>query len=39
LSAGELGKLSEGAAKIEFVVSSKLVAIPTFAGFEFAVSP
>ncbi len=39
LGVEELGKLSAGAAKIEFVVSSKLVAIPTFAGFEFAVSP
>jgi peptide/nickel transport system substrate-binding protein len=39
LSAEQLAKLSVGSAKIEFVVSSKLVAIPTFAGFEFAVSP
>jgi peptide/nickel transport system substrate-binding protein len=39
LTAAQLAKLSVGSAKIEFVVSSKLVAIPTFAGFEFAVSP
>jgi peptide/nickel transport system substrate-binding protein len=38
LTADQLSKLSAGSAKIEFVVSSKLVAIPTFAGFEFAVS-
>jgi peptide/nickel transport system substrate-binding protein len=38
LTAAELGKLSIGSAKIEFVVSSKLVAIPTFSSFEFAVS-
>jgi peptide/nickel transport system substrate-binding protein len=39
LTAEELGKLTAGSAKIEFVVSSKLVAIPTFASFEFAVTP
>jgi peptide/nickel transport system substrate-binding protein len=38
LTSADLAKLSVGSAKIEFVVSSKLVAIPTFAGFEFAVS-
>jgi peptide/nickel transport system substrate-binding protein len=39
LTTAELGKLPAGSAKIEFVVSSKLVAIPTFAGLEFAVAP
>jgi peptide/nickel transport system substrate-binding protein len=39
LSAEQLAKLPVGSAKIEFIVSSKLVAIPTFAGFEFAVAP
>lgn len=39
LTAAELGKLSAGSAKIEIVVSSNLVALPTFAGFEFAVTP
>jgi peptide/nickel transport system substrate-binding protein len=39
LGAAELGKLPAGSAKIEFVVSSKLVAIPTFASYEFAVTP
>jgi peptide/nickel transport system substrate-binding protein len=38
LTAADLAKLSVGSAKIEFVVSSKLVAIPTFASSEFAVS-
>jgi len=39
LSAEQLSKLTAGSAKIEFVVSSKLVAIPTFASFEFVVVP
>jgi len=39
LDAGQLAQLAAGSAKIEFVVSSKAVAIPTFAGFEFVVSP
>jgi peptide/nickel transport system substrate-binding protein len=39
LTAAELGKLSAGSAKIEFVVSPKVVAIPTFASYEFAVTP
>lgn len=38
LTAEQLAKLTEGAAKIEFVVSSKVVAIPTFASFDFAVT-
>ena len=38
LTAEQLAKLPTGSAKIEFVVSSKLVAIPSFAGFEFVVS-
>jgi hypothetical protein len=38
LTAAELGKLSAGSAKIEFIVSSKLVAIPTFSSFEFSVT-
>jgi len=38
LSAEQLAKLPTGSAKIEFVVSSKLVAIPSFASFEFVVS-
>lgn len=39
LTAAQLAKLPTGSAKIEFVVSSKAVAIPTFASFEFVVSP
>ncbi len=39
LAADQLAKLPAGAAKIEFVIVSKLVAIPTFAGLEFLVSP
>jgi peptide/nickel transport system substrate-binding protein len=39
LTAAQLAKLPAGSAKIEFVVSSNAVAIPTFAGFEFVVSP
>jgi peptide/nickel transport system substrate-binding protein len=39
LTAEQLDKLPVGGAKIEFVVSSKLVAIPTFASLEFVVSP
>jgi peptide/nickel transport system substrate-binding protein len=39
LDAAQLAKLPTGSAKIEFVVSSQAVAIPTFAGFEFVVSP
>jgi peptide/nickel transport system substrate-binding protein len=39
LTAAELGKLSAGSAKIEFVASSARVAIPTFAAFDFAVTP
>jgi peptide/nickel transport system substrate-binding protein len=38
LTAEELGKLPAGSAKIEFVVSSKVVAIPTFASAEFVVT-
>jgi peptide/nickel transport system substrate-binding protein len=38
LTAVELGKLPAGSAKIEFIVSSKMVAIPTFASLEFMVS-
>jgi peptide/nickel transport system substrate-binding protein len=39
LTAEQLAKLPAGSAKIEFVVSSKRVAIPTFASFEFVVTP
>lgn len=39
LTADQLAKLSTGAAKIEFVIVSKLVAIPTFASLEFVVVP
>jgi peptide/nickel transport system substrate-binding protein len=39
LAAADLTQLPTGSAKIEFVVSSKAVAIPTFAAFEFVVSP
>ncbi|MBI5952912.1 MAG: ABC transporter substrate-binding protein [Chloroflexi bacterium] len=39
LTAEDLGKLPVGSAKVEFVVSSKLVAIPTFSSLEFVVSP
>ena len=39
LAAADLAQLPTGSAKIEFVVSSKAVAIPTFAAFEFVVSP
>ena len=39
LTAAQLAQLPTGSAKIEFVVASKAVAIPTFAGFEFVVSP
>ena len=39
LTAEQLAKLPAGSAKIEFVVSSKLVAVPTFASTEFVVSP
>jgi peptide/nickel transport system substrate-binding protein len=39
LTAAQLAQLSTGSAKIEFVVASRAVAIPTFAGFEFVVSP
>jgi hypothetical protein len=35
LSGDETGLLSTGAAKIEFVVASNVVAIPTFSAFEF----
>jgi hypothetical protein len=38
LTAEQLGKLPAGSAKIEFVVSSKVVAIPTFASAEFVVT-
>ena len=39
LTDADLAQLSTGSAKIEFVVASNAVAIPTFAGFEFVVSP
>jgi peptide/nickel transport system substrate-binding protein len=39
LTADQLAQLPTGSAKIEFIVASKAVAIPTFAGFEFVVSP
>lgn len=39
LTADQLSKLSAGAAKIEFVVSPKVVVIPTFASLEFVVAP
>lgn len=38
LTTDQLAKLPTGSAKIEFVVSSKLVAIPTFSSLEFVVS-
>jgi len=38
LTAAQTGALAAGSAKIEFVVVSKLVAIPTFASMEFVVS-
>ena len=38
LTPDQLAKLPAGAGKIEFVISSKLVAIPTFASAEFAVT-
>ncbi len=38
LTTDQLAKLSPGAAKIEFVIVSKLVAIPTFGSFEFVVT-
>jgi hypothetical protein len=38
LTAEQLAKLTAGVAKIEFVVSSNVVAIPTFASLEFVVS-
>ena len=39
LTDADLAQLPTGSAKIEFVVASNAVAIPTFAGFEFVVSP
>jgi len=39
LTSADLAQLPTGSAKIEFVVASKAVAIPTFASFEFVVSP
>jgi peptide/nickel transport system substrate-binding protein len=39
LTAEQLAKLPAGSAKIEFVVSSERVAIPTFASYEFVVAP
>ena len=39
LTTEQLAELPTGSAKIEFIVASKAVAIPTFASFEFVVSP